>query len=641
MSYLDPPRLHFAGMFSATISTVNNDPAHFDNATFKPEYQQPQTRNAMNGWFNPRGDADWRLHGCRVTSAVMPDGSPVTSGDPVLTYLVADSDRLPPAKLVDLDSEQQLVSTIYGLEMRICDASGKNLLVGAFEPAAFMDIWNRAVAGGGADNAASAMYQSVLTGLEWGGKASQSPFLSQLEAAASDGMLSVKLNLDGVNMGNPNAPDFLHGRITGTIGAAAATEPRHFVRGRQLMATAPNFGGFPVPTGGINNCVALVDAAAKVVHLDLGNALPTTKPRGPIANIGRLQLAYADPRTGPTALGDIPYQGAGWYEKSAGVVSLPLPSGVGAAAVAQGQLMIWKPAPGGGPNDTAVAIAEPPNGLHVRADEFVYYLDPGATATATLWASTFGQPYAQARIRVIHDPYQLQGPPFGGAAPPGIPPEAVQFPAVIVADGNGIAALPIVARAPGNPRDFIDGQVYGVRPMLEETVPPGAEYPFNIWEFVSVLVFDTFVADEPPTWRGSLQPIFQQYANLYPLMDDIVDLADYESVCAMREMMLLAFEQPVDNPNSMPVTRDLSTAKRNAILRWLREVGPDGKPLLGPVPPAAAAPPPVSPVRAFAAVGAASVEADGDGGAAADPSKGGKAAALARRLAFTGGPRVR
>lgn len=39
MSYLSPLRLHFAGTFQASPSTVNNDPTHFNNATFKPEYR--------------------------------------------------------------------------------------------------------------------------------------------------------------------------------------------------------------------------------------------------------------------------------------------------------------------------------------------------------------------------------------------------------------------------------------------------------------------------------------------------------------------------------------------------------------------------------------------------------------------------
>ena len=37
MSYLHAVRLTFAGRFQAAVSTVNNDPTHFDNASFKPE----------------------------------------------------------------------------------------------------------------------------------------------------------------------------------------------------------------------------------------------------------------------------------------------------------------------------------------------------------------------------------------------------------------------------------------------------------------------------------------------------------------------------------------------------------------------------------------------------------------------------
>jgi hypothetical protein len=624
MSYLDPPRLHFAGKFAATISTVNNDPAHFDNATFKPEYQQRQDDSGLNGWFNPRGDGDWRLMACSVTGAVLRDGS-VVADDPVLSCIVADSDRLPPAKLVDLDAEQQLVSTIWGLEMRICDASGENLLRAPFAPAAFIDIWTRSIGSDGSgDNSAAAMHQSVLYDLEWSDRVSTSPFLTELMTSATDGRLSVKLNVDGVNL-DWNAPDFLQGRITGTIGVAQAGEPTHFVRGRQFMATSSGAQGFPVPAGGLNNCVASLDQATSIIHLDLGNALPTSVAGGPIADLGTLSLVYVDPSSGSMRpIGDIPYTGACWYELSAGVVSLPVPSDA-VSAVASNQLLILRPEAGG----RSVAIAEPATGLHCRADEFVYRLDAGETATVEIWASQWGQPYPNARINVIHDPYQLQPAPFGNAPSPGVPQDAVEFPETVVADANGIALLPIFARDPGNPRGFIDGQVYGVRPMLQETTAPGATYPFNVWEFVSVVIFDPFVPDEPPTWRGSLHPIFQQYANLYPLMADIVNLADYDSVCKMREMLLLAFEQPISSPNSMPATRDLSRAKRTAILRWLRTLGTDGNPLRGPLPPPAVTGP-APRTRRLAAVAE-----PGDGSAAAiGARRGGKASALARRLAF-------
>ncbi len=71
MSYLNPLRLHFAGRFQANVSTVNNDPAHFNNAGFQQSYQQMQGQNMNppNGWFNPQGDAAWRFLGCAITSA--------------------------------------------------------------------------------------------------------------------------------------------------------------------------------------------------------------------------------------------------------------------------------------------------------------------------------------------------------------------------------------------------------------------------------------------------------------------------------------------------------------------------------------------------------------------------------------------
>ncbi|UJB32655.1 hypothetical protein [Chromobacterium sp. Beijing] len=49
MSYLQFPRLAFSGQFQSDVSTVNNDPRHYDNATFEPrfqEYQQAGTTGA-------------------------------------------------------------------------------------------------------------------------------------------------------------------------------------------------------------------------------------------------------------------------------------------------------------------------------------------------------------------------------------------------------------------------------------------------------------------------------------------------------------------------------------------------------------------------------------------------------------------
>lgn len=133
-----------------------------------------------------------------------------------------------------------------------------------------------------------------------------------------------------------------------------------------------------------------------------------------------------------------------------------------------------------------------------------------------------------------------------------------------------------------------------------------------------MLVHDEFTPVEPIAWWPTLQPVFQQYANLYPVMDLFLDLSDYESVSANRQLLRLAFGLEESNPNSMPVTRDLSRSKRAAIARWLDALGSDGKPLLGERPPPA---PPAAPTPATPALSA---------------PEGGKAAAAARRLVIPG-----
>jgi hypothetical protein len=639
MSYLCSLRLHFAGRFQAAISTVNNDPLHFDTANFKPQYQEMQTGNdpdQWNGWFNPRGSGDFRLIGCVITSAWLADGMEVASDDPILTALVTDSDRLVPAKLVDIDPEQQLVSTIWGMEVRVVTQSGENLLRGRFAPAAFMDIWDRAQGqGGGGDVGAGAMYQSVLTDLEWGDVGSSS-FLTDLREASGDGALSIKFNVDGVNL-DFTSPDFTIGRIVGTIGPTTIDEPRYFVAGRQFM-TNPDADGanFFAPANGINFCTAVVNRNTKQVLLDLGNALPTTAPGGQPTNLGTITLFQApapQPTQPPFAVGQIAaatYTDPTWYRRTAGVVAFPTDrplTDVELDRVENNPLVIAVTPTGGRP---AVAISEPPGGVFVRADQFVFRLNPGEKASVRLHATRFGRPYAHAPVVTVRYSDQLQPfSPLGEAPMVAAPEEAIEFPVRTVTDDRGIATLVVRAADPGAPRDYIDGQVYGLYPVLEETIiSPARPYPFNQWAFITLLVWSGFEPDEPPTWFGAIHPILQQYANLYPVMNRFLDLGDYDSVCDNHRLLELAFALDIDNPNSMPVTRDLSAAKRAAILRWLREPGDDGKPRKGTL----------QPVH-----GLAPSEVTGPSARPTplrgSPQQGGKASAASRRL-FTNGPKA-
>jgi hypothetical protein len=635
MSYLNALRLHFAGQFQANVSTVNNDPAHFDNKNFQPGYQQLQGPGMQppNGWFSPQGDAAFRLLGCKVTSAWMLSG-PVKAGDPVLQSLVADSDSQAPAKMVDLDSEQQLVSEIWGLQVRIADSTGRTLLFGDFEPMAFMDLWDRALNASQAGDAnGGAMWQSVLRNLQWG-DIGGSLFLQTLrQAAQASGLLSIKFNVDGINM-DFTSPHFMCGRIAGTIGPAASDEPHHLVIGRQFMAAPGPNANFFNPLGGINFCVGRVDTAAKCIFLDLGNALPTVTPGTGLANIGDLTLSVTRSAT-PTRpaltipLGAIPAAGTGgytnkdWYEATAGIVVLPLH-----LTDAQWQVLAANPLTI--TDNAGTAISEWSNGAFVRADTYVYRMSPGDTVSISVYAMQWGKPLANAVITFPLDPSQLQPTPdqfpYVGAGPSVAVPANVlthadapisTTPPTVTTDANGRGVLTVAASDPGNVRWFnngqdygIDGQVYGVRPAFaDDTLNTG---PVDQWNFVSFLVWSGYTAANPVTWFD-LAPIFQQYANLYPVMNRFFNLGDYDSVVAHAGLLQLAFGLNPADPNSMPVTRDLSPAKRQAILGWLADPAhPKGQPQQVS---AAARPADITPRR---------VEAP--------TLQGGKSAAAARRL---------
>jgi hypothetical protein len=144
----------------------------------------------------------------------------------------------------------------------------------------------------------------------------------------------------------------------------------------------------------------------------------------------------------------------------------------------------------------------------------------------------------------------------------------------LTANPQGLGAKP--------PRGYISGQVYGTAYQLTNQ-PAG--YASNAFNYVSILVYDKKEVPERPTWYGDIQYLFTQYGNLYPIMGKyVVDLRDYHSVVSRLRVLRLAFSLPVDDPNHMPVSRDLGGDDRKTILRWLDTKGPDGLPLLGSPP---------------------------------------------------------
>ena len=81
MSYLDLPRIHFAGQFTTGPSTINNSVSNFD-------IQNPVGAQL----WNPEGNAYYQLSGCTVQS-VVDDGSGDGSTDTLVGRGVASTDN--------------------------------------------------------------------------------------------------------------------------------------------------------------------------------------------------------------------------------------------------------------------------------------------------------------------------------------------------------------------------------------------------------------------------------------------------------------------------------------------------------------------------------------------------------------------
>ena len=146
-------------------------------------------------------------------------------------------------------------------------------------------------------------------------------------------------------------------------------------------------------------------------------------------------------------------------------------------------------------------------------------------------------------------------------------------------DNNGICTIEITPTDPANVRKYIDGQMYifhytyngGER--LPDKIPVEINSYLNIGIFM--LVWNKFDKPSQPNWITHIRPIFLQYRNLYPVMRvNFMDLGNYYDVVKHKRGICRTMELNRNNPNFMPVTRDLSSKKTEMITEWLKADNP-------------------------------------------------------------------
>jgi hypothetical protein len=532
MSYLDRPRLTFFGRFTANPSTINNTPTNYD---MSEPVGDPQ--------WNPEGRHNFSIDDCPVTGLVM-DGEDEPATGSVVTSQTG--------VLVDLDTEQQDVSQIIGMKLTVTVGAGS--VTGTFQPTNFTDIYSRANTQVTGVGGYSAIYQSMLTDLQWSAKGS--PFLMALKAV-SPTQLSIKFNVDAYHDHGWVGGDFTRGRVAGTIGPQLPGEPATFVNARLLRPTT-----FSSQFGSFNYAPAKTDLQRNKIVFDLGNAVPTFWPSSqswPVAQPVPLLAALIPAKGDPIPIGWLDTSEAA-YETTAFVQELDLPPGAA-------QLIATTPTGILSPNDATkkapnpIVMQENPSGAYLNFDQYVWRLNPGDPAKITITANLFEKPAAGASIG-------LSLGDFGGDT--GKPTKAVTIPKSVPLGNDGTASFDVTTKNPGNPRDYIDGQLYAINYSWKADTNPDGN------TMISIHLFQQVDVPPQPTWWQDVYPILSQYARLYPAMDKIIQLDSYDAIVANIKPIVQRLNLPEDNPGQMPITRELSASKKAIILTWAKNGTPEG-----------------------------------------------------------------
>ena len=220
-------------------------------------------------------------------------------------------------------------------------------------------------------------------------------------------------------------------------------------------------------------------------------------------------------------------------------------------------------------------LAENKNGINVRShSRFVFRAQPEEVVQGELFVTIFGKTEVlldptKVGLNLVNassviTPHYLQGPsqPFG-----------------LFQRSSGSSMYDFYLYAMENPdniRKIIDGQVYSMQYTFNGyPLIPDRDESLN--SAICVHVYDVVNSDVKTTWITTIYPIFKEYANLFPVMRAFVDLGDYNSVVDKKCHIITAMSLDFQDPQFMPVTRDLSPKKTELVLQWLDE----GKPQFG------------------------------------------------------------
>ncbi|KAI8514877.1 hypothetical protein Bbelb_074680 [Branchiostoma belcheri] len=584
------PRLHFSGNFLADTPTLNNDPENFNihnfNASRNPPCYINYTYPHCN--WNPTGSGDFRFVNCFVTKVCNKAGM-CSKYDAVVGKRIIGSDDTVAAKISDLDVYHQLTTAqLWGLVVGV-----EGAFQGNFKTNTVMDIWQRCHKNecpGDPRPGRSGYFSSVLTNVTWMDDVTDSRFLRQLRYYEHDNsVLNIKFTVDFMHE-DATKPNFTLGRVVGTI-SAVDRSPGCIPEFNRMMWSHGTQWLSPDQHKGEDefyNAPFYVDDVNKKVIVDLSNSLPTNL-EGELLDLGNLSLVVFRNMSALKIVGG----------KIADCTTLLAQPSFNLGRISplalRNPLMIVREDPEPTscqecPKQCTPVLVEHLDGLYVGpAEDRVFRIPQPKTGrplpkpdteeddndgkvcwSLTLFAAQFGVPKAGVSLSI-----QRQDVPNTGQ-----PADAIEiFPGDCRGNSKaktnvyGVGAFRFLSDKEGIDRSvlpayrkYIDGQVYiyKVRLSDDKSFPPG------LW--TSTHLYGKLDKKSNYSWSEDIYPVLKMYGNLYPVMDPLFNLSSEEDVrYKLSEVLSYALSLPIENPIHMPVTRDLSPARRDMILDWLKQ----------------------------------------------------------------------
>ncbi len=385
---------------------------------------------------------------------------------------------------------------------------------------------------------------------------------------------------------------FNFGKLVGSVGPCAADEPTYVVPARTLAQASTE-----TPSAWWASAKLDLASSAPSLTLDLANSLPIRLPEQPLwsEKLGTLSLAYytgsgAD-KTYTTLVDSIDYSDPAFMGARAGMLTITDFGQVNPSLLASAPLALRSTVGG----VTRTLLEENPSGLSVRADQFLYRMNPGMATTAAfnrgetntldLYVRKFGEVAGTDGLELsltVMSPTEAVAYTLGTLGTSGtngineqntsVPEGRLTVEPATVTVANGRATAVLRGADPGNPRGFVDGQVYFLRYQF---TPAVAEYRGDPNDIVSVQIYDQHPITGTPTWENGIGAILTQYGMLYPIMGRF-QLWTYEGVKQNRDKIERVFRTDFSQPLHMPATRDMSAIRRDLILQWFDAGMPEG-----------------------------------------------------------------